>query len=64
MNILVVLIPTSLLLGLVGLAAFVWMLRHDQFDDPDGHAARVLTGRYDEQPPDETSVSDRKESSD
>ncbi len=36
------LIPLSLGMGLIGLAAFVWALRHDQFDDPEGNAARAL----------------------
>ena len=50
MNILAILIPVSVLLGLVGLAAFLWLLRHDQFEDPEGQAARILSGRYDDAP--------------
>lgn len=42
MNVLVVLIPVSLLLGGLGLVAFVWALRARQCDDPQGHAARIL----------------------
>ena len=42
MNILVILIPASLLLGLVGLAAFVWTVRSDQYDDSEGNASRIL----------------------
>lgn len=42
MNILAFLIPVSLILGTVGLAAFIWGLRHDQYDDPEGNAARIL----------------------
>ncbi len=42
MNILVVLIPVSLLLGVVGLVAFVWTVRNDQYDDDQGNAARIL----------------------
>ncbi|MDE2578347.1 MAG: cbb3-type cytochrome oxidase assembly protein CcoS [Hyphomicrobiales bacterium] len=42
MNVLLFLIPIALLLGLFGLAAFVWSLRTGQFDDLDGAAARVL----------------------
>ena len=42
MNVLVFLIPVSLFLGGLGLAAFVWSLKTRQFDDPDGSAARVL----------------------
>lgn len=50
MNVLAILIPASLLLGLAGLAGFLWLLRHDQFDDPAGHATRILSDRYDEVP--------------
>lgn len=50
MDVLGVLIPVSLFLGLVGLAAFFWMLRRGQFDDPDGDANRILSGDYDDHP--------------
>lgn len=50
MNILVILIPVSLILGGVGLAGFLWMLRANQYEDPEGQAARVLSDRYDDQP--------------
>jgi cbb3-type cytochrome oxidase maturation protein len=53
MNILAVLIPASVFLGLLGLAAFLWSLRHDQYDDPKGHAARILSDRYDDHPADD-----------
>lgn len=43
MSALVVLIPVSLGMGLVGLAAFFWAVQHGQFDDPEGNASRVLT---------------------
>lgn len=36
------LIPLSIGMGLIGLAAFIWALNHDQFDDPDGNAQRIL----------------------
>lgn len=42
MNGLIFLIPVALGLGLLGLAAFFWALRHGQFDDPDGAASRIL----------------------
>jgi cbb3-type cytochrome oxidase maturation protein len=42
MNVLIYLVPVALLLGGVGLAAFVWALRSGQFDDPDGAAERIL----------------------
>lgn len=37
------LIPVSIGLGLTGLAAFFWAMRHDQYEDLEGAAARVLT---------------------
>jgi len=36
------LIPCALILGLVGLAAFLWSLRTGQFDDLEGAAWRAL----------------------
>ncbi|MBC6441969.1 MAG: cbb3-type cytochrome oxidase assembly protein CcoS [Rhodobacteraceae bacterium] len=42
MNILIILVPCSLLLGLGALAGFIWTLRNNQYEDPDGDAARVL----------------------
>ena len=42
MSYLVVLIPIALLLGLTGLAAFLWALRSGQYDDLDGAAERIL----------------------
>ena len=42
MNILAILIPVSLCLGALGLIAFLWSLRADQYDDMDGAAWRIL----------------------
>jgi len=42
MNVLVVLIPVSLVLGGIGLVAFLWTVRSDQYDDAEGNAARIL----------------------
>ncbi len=42
MDIVLVLAPISLLLGLAGLGAFWWTLRSGQYDDPAGDAARIL----------------------
>jgi len=42
MNILLLLIPVALLLGMGGLAAFIWALRSGQFEDLDGAAVRIL----------------------
>jgi cbb3-type cytochrome oxidase maturation protein len=50
MTVLAVLIPVSLTLGVVGLVAFLWTLRHRQYDDPDGDAARILRDDYDDDP--------------
>jgi len=50
MEILGILIPVSLILGGLGLAAFFWAMRTKQFDDPDGDANRILTKEYDDRP--------------
>jgi len=42
MNILVILIPVSLVLGGLGLVAFLWSLRSNQYDDLSGDAWRIL----------------------
>lgn len=42
MNALLYLIPIALLMGLTGLAAFLWAVRSGQFDDLDGAAHRIL----------------------
>ncbi|MBY5934154.1 cbb3-type cytochrome oxidase assembly protein CcoS [Tateyamaria omphalii] len=42
MNVLVILVPCSLILGLGALVAFVWTLKNDQYSDPDGDAHRIL----------------------
>lgn len=39
---LLLLIPIALVLGLLGLAGFLWALRSGQFDDLDGAANRIL----------------------
>jgi cbb3-type cytochrome oxidase maturation protein len=55
MEILTILIPASLLLGGIGLAAFIWAMKTRQFDDPEGDANRVLIGQWDDAPkPDQT----------
>lgn len=50
MEILSLLIPASLLLGGVGLIAFVWTLKNSQYDDPDGDAHRILRDDFDDRP--------------
>lgn len=42
MNMLLILIPAALLLGLLGLGGFIWALRSGQFEDLDGAAVRIL----------------------
>ena len=48
MNGVLFLLPIALLLGLAGLAAFFWGQRNNQFEDPDGAAARILLDEEDE----------------
>jgi cbb3-type cytochrome oxidase maturation protein len=43
MTVLIYMIPVALLLGAMGLAAFVWALKSGQFEDPAGAAARILS---------------------
>lgn len=50
MEILGILIPVSLFLGFVGLAAFIWAMKARQFDDPEGDANRILTKDWDDKP--------------
>ncbi|MCC6008041.1 MAG: cbb3-type cytochrome oxidase assembly protein CcoS [Rhodobacteraceae bacterium] len=50
MDILIYLIPVSLFLGGLGLAAFIWSLRNRQYDDPDGDSRRILNDDYDDAP--------------
>ena len=47
---LVILIPVSLFLGLLGRVAFFWTLRSHQYDDPDGDRQRILTDEFDDAP--------------
>jgi len=48
MTILVYLIPIALTLGTIGLAAFLWTMKNDQYDDLDGAAHRILFDDEDE----------------
>ena len=50
MEILTILIPVSLLLGGIGLVAFIWAMKTRQFDDPAGDANRILVGQWDAAP--------------
>ena len=48
MDILVYLIPGALLLGGMGLAAFLWSLNTSQYEDLDGAANRILIDQDDD----------------
>lgn len=50
MNILIYLIPISLLLGGGGPCVLFWAMKTRQFDDPDGAAARILRPDWDDRP--------------
>ncbi len=39
---LLLLIPAALLLGGIGLVAFIWSLKSGQYEDLDGAAMRIL----------------------
>jgi cbb3-type cytochrome oxidase maturation protein len=41
-NVLIYLVPLALLLGLTGLAGFMWALKSGQYEDLDGAALRIL----------------------
>ena len=49
-NVLAILIPVSVGLGLAGVAAFLWSLRAAQYDDPEGDSRRILDERWDGAP--------------
>ena len=42
MNIIVILMPAALFLGGLGLLAFLWSLKSNQYEDLDGEAERIL----------------------
>jgi cbb3-type cytochrome oxidase maturation protein len=51
MDVLIFLVPLALLMGLLGLLAFLWSLRTGQYEDLDGAASRIL---FDDEPRKET----------
>jgi cbb3-type cytochrome oxidase maturation protein len=51
MDIIAYLIPAAVSLGAMGLAAFLWSLRADQYEDLDGAAHRILLDDEDPPPP-------------
>lgn len=42
MSVLLYLVPIALLMGLIGLAAFIWSLKNGQYSDLEGAARRIL----------------------
>ncbi|MFN0115217.1 MAG: cbb3-type cytochrome oxidase assembly protein CcoS [Paracoccaceae bacterium] len=50
MQMLAILIPVSLGLGLLGLVAFLWALRNHQYEDPEGDSRRILSPDWDDRP--------------
>jgi cbb3-type cytochrome oxidase maturation protein len=43
MEVMVILVPLALGLGLAGLLAFLWSLKSGQYDDLEGAALRILS---------------------
>ena len=43
MEVLIYLVPLALVLGLLGLTAFLWTLHSNQYDDLDGAAWRAIS---------------------
>lgn len=58
MSVLIFLVPIALLLGLIGLGAFIWSLKSGQYDDLDGAARRILID--DNDMPKKTHTNDEK----
>lgn len=50
MEVLSYLIPISIVMGGIGLLAFVFTVRTDQYDDPEGNSQRILSGDWDDHP--------------
>lgn len=48
MNILIFLIPVTIVMGIIGLVTFFWTLRDGQYEDLNGDAQRIL---FDEDSP-------------
>ncbi len=50
MTILAYLIPISLIMGGAGLLFFVFTVKTNQYDDPEGNSRRILSDEYDDHP--------------
>lgn len=61
MNVLLFLIPVTLLMGITGLVAFMWSLRTGQYEDLVGDAERILFDDEDKPLPARHRRSDDKE---
>ena len=55
MEVMVILVPLALGLGLIGLLGFLWSLKSGQYDDLEGAAWRTIA---DDEPARETTPSD------
>lgn len=62
MTVLLFLIPVTLAMGAIGLAAFFWSLRTHQYDDLSGDAERILHAEDVPLPPD--AASDKTDTTD
>ena len=51
MEVLVILVPLALALGLAGLAGFLWSLKSGQYDDLEGAAWRAIADDDEPAPP-------------
>lgn len=50
MDVLAYLIPISLILGSVGLLGFIYTVRSNQYEDPEGDSRRILSDEWDDRP--------------
>jgi cbb3-type cytochrome oxidase maturation protein len=50
MEVLSFLIPISLVLGAIGLLAFIYTVKSNQYDDPEGDSRRILSDEWDDHP--------------
>jgi cbb3-type cytochrome oxidase maturation protein len=50
MTVMFFLIPIALLMGFVGLLGFLWAVKNNQYEDLEGHGARILIKDFDDLP--------------
>lgn len=60
MSILSLLVPVTLVMGLIGLGSFFWSLRNGQYEDLEGDAERILYDDEDRPLPSRTSTSTKE----